>query len=107
MDEYGKRPININYYTDNHNETSLIIATVVVILVVVLYLMFANKSKSRKCEYFKSGSGSPSSVWSGNVGSGLDAVVTPMKRKTIPENDAPLSMTVMRRHVEHETGKIY
>ena len=105
---------NNNYYVANDQEdTKRLIMSVIVVMVIVVMVVLnldfsPRENQSTHNEYFRTSIPPPPAhrVWSGQ-GKDEDSVVTPVKRKTVPENDAPLSNTVTSRYVETDFGKSY
>ena len=112
MDNSKPHDLNINYYAaDKQGDSTLLVVAVIVVLIVVLLLILhetpndsANMAVTKKSLVSQQ---SPKNiVWSG-LGDTYDSVVTPMKKRTIPENDAPASLTVSSKLVDQDFGKYF
>lgn len=100
-------PVMAPATTQSNDSSSLLIFTTALILVVIIILvmMFSDKSQAPRSQCNERAKRSKG-VWSGLIDN-VESVVTPMRRRTVPENDAPLSMTVSNKYVQHEFGKFY
>ena len=111
----SQHDLNINYYEQSASSdmSSFIIAGIIIIVVLLLYSMLRSDSCSEGFatsptdKYASIDAGDYGKhVWSG-LPHDLDSIESRFKSHTVPEKDAPASMTAMRHHSEHEYGKVY
>ena len=110
--------LNINYYEQpSHDGIWAFVIAAIIIVVVILVISFFGGSTCRagfasspsdQYPYIdKSGSNfRKSTVWSGLSGV-AESIETRFKIGSVPELDAPASMTAIRHLSEHDYGKTY